>query len=81
MQGESSKIELVQFYYRAAATDAEGVKSVQGESSKIKNEKIYRKKREKRLYNLRIMIDRRENGGVGQGWGGCREGPVRPSQL
>ena len=19
--------------------------------------------------------------GVGQGWGGCREGPVRPSQL
>ncbi len=22
-----------------------------------------------------------ENGSVGQGWGGCREGPVRPSQL
>jgi len=28
---------------------------------------VYRKKREKRLHNLRIMIDRRENGGVGQG--------------
>ena len=28
---------------------------------------VYRKKQEKRLYNLRIMIDRRENGGVGQG--------------
>ena len=63
MQGESSKIELVQFYYRAAATDAEGVKSVQDESSKIKNEKLYIEK------------------SVGQGWGGCREGPVRPSQL
>ena len=36
---------------------------------------------EKNVNYLELIDIRVENGSVGQGWGGCREGPVRPSQL
>ena len=38
---------------------------------------------QKRDFYFKIQLSRNriDNKSVGQGWGGCREGPVRPSQL